>query len=69
MAIVKVNLHNNCIVEAFIEHFIERVRNAYNGRLVRRRARDVNDHKQTDHMTSGGALSEAVAYWKDGSGA
>jgi hypothetical protein len=29
----------------------------------------VDDHRQADRITSGGALSEAIAYWKAGSGA
>jgi hypothetical protein len=37
--------------------------------LVRSGEGDVDDHRQADRMTSGGALSEAVAYWKAGSGA
>jgi len=39
------------------------------GGLVRRREGDVNAHRQTYHMISKGALSEAVTYWKDGYGA
>jgi hypothetical protein len=32
------------------------------GGLVRSREGDVDDHRQADRMTSGGALSEAVIY-------
>jgi hypothetical protein len=39
------------------------------GGLVRNEEGDVDDHRQADRMTSGGALSEAVVYWKDESGA
>jgi hypothetical protein len=39
------------------------------GGLVRSGEEDVNNHRQADRITSGGALSEAVAYWKAGSGA
>jgi hypothetical protein len=37
------------------------------GGLVRSGEGDVDDHRQANRMTSEGALSEAVAYWKDGS--
>jgi hypothetical protein len=37
--------------------------------LVRSGGGDVDDHRQAGRMTSGGALSEAIAYWKAGSGA
>jgi hypothetical protein len=39
------------------------------GGLVRSGEGDVDNHRQTDCITSGGALSEAVAYWKARSGA
>jgi hypothetical protein len=39
------------------------------GELVTGGHGDVDDHKEADRMTSEGARSEAVAYWKDGSGA
>jgi hypothetical protein len=31
-------------------------------RLIKSKKGDVDDHRQTNHMTSGGALSEAVIY-------
>jgi hypothetical protein len=39
------------------------------GGLVRSGEGDVDNHTQADCMTLGGALSEAIAYWKAGSGA
>jgi hypothetical protein len=37
--------------------------------LVRSGEGDVDDHRQAGRITSKGALSEAIAFWKDGSGA
>ena len=69
MAVAEDNLHDNCIIEAFVEHPAERIRNTDIRGLVRSGEGDVDDHRQADRMTSGGALSEAVIYWKARSGA
>jgi len=34
------------------------------GGLVKSRKEDVNNYRQADRMTLGGALSKAVGYWK-----
>jgi hypothetical protein len=39
------------------------------GGLVRSGEGDVDDYRQADRITLGGALSKAVVYWKAGSGA
>jgi hypothetical protein len=39
------------------------------GGLARSGEGDVDDYRQTDYMTLGGALFKAVIYWKAGSGA
>ena len=39
------------------------------GELARSGEGDVDDYRQADRITLEGALSEAIAYWKDGSGA
>jgi hypothetical protein len=37
--------------------------------LVRSGEEDVDNHRQAGRMTSEGALSKAITYWKAGSGA
>jgi hypothetical protein len=39
------------------------------GGLVRSGEGDVDNYRQADYITLGGALSKAVAYWKARSGA
>jgi hypothetical protein len=63
------NSHDNCIIEASAEHPTDGIRKATVGELVTGGHGNVDDHKEADRMTSEGARSEAVAYWKDGYGA
>ena len=62
MAVADDNLHYNYIIEASVKHPAERIRNTDIRGLVRSGEGDVDDHRQADRMTSGGALSEAVVY-------
>jgi hypothetical protein len=68
VAIAEDNLHDNHIIEASVEQPAERIRNAHSGRIGEKWEGDADDHRRTDRVILGGALSEAVAYWKDGSG-
>ncbi|PMD14930.1 hypothetical protein NA56DRAFT_710377 [Hyaloscypha hepaticicola] len=69
VAVAEDNLYNNCIIKASVKHPAEPIRNTDSGRTGEKRGGDVDDHRQADRITSGGALSEAIAYWKAGSGA
>ena len=68
MAVADDDLHDNGIIEASGEHPPDRIRNASGGRTGSRVGRLMwTVVGRQDRMTSEGAQSAAVAYWKDGS--